>query len=167
MELEQRHMIKFLHLKGLKLQEIATELSSAYGQNAHARRNIKYWLHQIKLGRTDLQTQHVRGRPPLDDADAEILSLLRKFQFSPVRTIVDSLNIPVLTIYLHLVEQIGLKNLRVRWVPHKLTCKLRQKRTELAGQLLPVLEGQWKIDFRNVVTGDESRFLQHYGRRQI
>jgi hypothetical protein len=29
-------VIKFLHLKGLKLQEIATELSSAYGEDARA-----------------------------------------------------------------------------------------------------------------------------------
>jgi hypothetical protein len=81
LELEQRHIIKFLHLKGIKLQEIAAELSSAYGQDARAWWNIKYWLHQVKLGRTDLQTQYVRERPPLDDADAEILSLIRRFPF--------------------------------------------------------------------------------------
>jgi hypothetical protein len=49
LELEQ-------HLKGLKVQEIAAELSSAYGQDAYARPSITYWLHQINLGRTDLQT---------------------------------------------------------------------------------------------------------------
>jgi hypothetical protein len=98
-ELEQRHIIKSLHLKGLKLQEIAAELSSAYGKDARAWWNIKYWLRQVKLGRSDLQTQYVPGRPPLDDADAEILLLLRNFLFSPVRTIVDSL-------LLHYIEQL-------------------------------------------------------------
>jgi hypothetical protein len=41
MELEGCHIIKFLHFKALKLQEIATELSSAYGQDACARPSLK------------------------------------------------------------------------------------------------------------------------------
>jgi transposase len=86
MELEQRRIIKFWHLKGLKLQEIATELFSAYIHMARmrARPSIKYWLHQIKLERTDLQTQHIGGRPPLNDADAETLSLLQTLPSSSV-----------------------------------------------------------------------------------
>jgi hypothetical protein len=61
MSLERRHIIKFLHIKGLKLGEIAQELSSAYDSNAYTSPSIKYWLHQIKLGRTDLRTQHGGG----------------------------------------------------------------------------------------------------------
>jgi hypothetical protein len=63
----------------------------------------------MKIGRTDLQTQHVGGRPLLDDIDAEVRSVLRKFPFSSVRTIGDSLNIPAVTVYPHLVEKIGHK----------------------------------------------------------
>jgi hypothetical protein len=47
--MEQRHIIKFLHFKGLKLQESATELSSAYGQDACVWLRTKYYLHQIKF----------------------------------------------------------------------------------------------------------------------
>jgi hypothetical protein len=82
MELKQRHLIEFLHVKGLKVHKIATELSSIYGWDACAPPSIKYWLYQIRLGRTDLQTQHVGKPPPLDDIDAEIVSVLRKFPFS-------------------------------------------------------------------------------------
>jgi hypothetical protein len=91
MELEQRHIIKFVHIKGLKLGGIAQELSSAYGPDLYTPPSIQYWLHEIKLGRTDLGTQHAGGRPALNDIDAEILSLLRKYPFSLVRTIADSL----------------------------------------------------------------------------
>jgi hypothetical protein len=41
MELERCYIIKFLHFKTLKVQEIATELSSAYGQDACARSSIE------------------------------------------------------------------------------------------------------------------------------
>jgi hypothetical protein len=47
MELEQRHIIKFLHLKGLKLDDIATELANVYGKDPYANPSIKYRLHQL------------------------------------------------------------------------------------------------------------------------
>jgi uncharacterized protein (DUF2132 family) len=42
MELKQRHVIKFLHGKGFKLDEIATELSNTYGWDEYAPPGIKY-----------------------------------------------------------------------------------------------------------------------------
>jgi hypothetical protein len=42
MDLEQHHIIKFLHIQGLKLGEIAEELLSAYGPNAYTTPSIKY-----------------------------------------------------------------------------------------------------------------------------
>jgi hypothetical protein len=114
---EQRHIIKFLHIKGLKLGEIAQELSGTYDPDAHTPPSIKYWLHQIMLGRTDLRTQRAGGWPPLDDIDAEMLSFLRKYPFTSVRMTAESLEIPVSTFYSHLVEKIGLQNLFLRWIP--------------------------------------------------
>jgi hypothetical protein len=134
------------------------ELSTLYGEDAYTRPSIKYWLHQLKLGRTDLTTQHVGGRLYLDNTDAEILSELRISPFSLVRTIADSLSIPASTVYLHLVEKIGFKNSFLCWVPHMLTEELPQKRVELSRQLLRLLESQRGVNFRDIVTGDESLF---------
>jgi hypothetical protein len=167
MEVEQRCIIKFLHLKGLKLGDIVVELSTLYGEDAYTRLSKKYWLHQLKLGRTDLTTQHVGGRSYLDYTDAEILSVLRISPFSSMRTIADSLGVPASTVYLHLVEKIGFKNYFLRWVPHILTEELRQKRVELARQLLELLESQRGVNFRDIVTRDESWFLQHYEHERI
>jgi hypothetical protein len=44
---------------------------------------------------------------------------------------------------------------------------LRQERVQLSPQRLEVIESQQRIGFRDVVTGDESWFLQHYAHRQI
>jgi hypothetical protein len=78
-------------------------------QDACTPLSIQYWPHQISLVTTDRRTQHAGGRPPLDDIDTEILSLLRKYSFSSVRTIAKSLGIPVSTLYFHLAKKIGLK----------------------------------------------------------
>jgi hypothetical protein len=167
MDLEQRHVIRFLHLKGLKLDVIAVKFVDTYGQDAYAKPSIKYSIHQIKLGRIDLTSQHSGGQPMLDDLDAEILSALRTFPFSSVRTIDDSRGMPASIVYSHLVERIGFKNYLLRWVPHMLTMELRQKRVQLSTELLEVLENQQRISFRDIVTGDESWFLQHYDHCQI
>jgi hypothetical protein len=103
---------------------------------------------------------------PLDDIDAEILSFLRKYPFSPVRTTAESLEIPVSTIYFYLLEKIGLQNFSVRWVPYTLTSDLRQKQVELSIQLFRVLESQPRVGFRDIVTGDESWFFQDYDHRE-
>jgi hypothetical protein len=132
MELEHRHIIKFLHLKGLKLDGIATELSNMYDQDAYAKSRIKYWLYQLTRGRKNMTTQHMGRRPTLDDTDAEILSIHRRSPFPSVRTIADSLDIPASTVYFHLVEKIGFKNYLLRWVSHLLTDEPALKRVELA-----------------------------------
>ena len=167
MELEQRHIIKFLSRKGLKLRAIVTELSEQYGADAYDEPSIKYWLHQLKLGRKDLSTQHVGGRPPLDDTDTGILSILQRSPFASVRTIGESLGIAPSTVYSRLVETLGFKNYILRWVPHILTAELRQKRVEFARQLLEVLESQRVVGFAHLVTGDESWFLRHYERERM
>jgi hypothetical protein len=156
-----------LRIKGLKLGEIAKELSSAYGPDAYTPPSIKYWLHQIKPGRTDLRTQHTGGWLPLDEIDAGILAFLRKSPFSSVRTIAESLEIPVSTIYSHSVHKVGLKIFFLLWVPYTVTSGLQQKRVELSSQLLRVLESQQRVGFRDIVTGDESWFLQYYNHRKI
>jgi hypothetical protein len=51
--------LPLLSRKGLKLDLIAAELSGTYGQDAHKRASIKWWLHQLKLRRTDLKILHV------------------------------------------------------------------------------------------------------------
>jgi hypothetical protein len=109
MDREQRHIIKFLRVEDLKLGEIAPELSTGYGPDVYTPSSIKYWFHQIKLGRTNIRTQHAGGRPPVDDNDAEMLLLLRKYLFSSVRTIGDSQEIPVSIVDSHLVKKIRFK----------------------------------------------------------
>jgi hypothetical protein len=167
MELEQRHTIKFLHLKGPKLRDIVVKLSSLYGQDAYVRSSIKYWLHQLRMRRKDFTTQHVGGRPSFDDTDTDFPSVLRISPFSLARTIADSLGIPASTVYWHLVEKIVFKNSLFRWVPHTLTDELGQKRIELAGQSLELLESQRSVQFHDIVTGDEFWSLQHYDYERI
>jgi hypothetical protein len=81
MELEQGHIMKFLYPKGLKLDDIAPELSNLDGHNACIKLSAKHSLHQLNLGRKDLTTQDVGGTS-LDDTGVDILPVLRRSLFS-------------------------------------------------------------------------------------
>jgi hypothetical protein len=142
MDLEQRHVIKFLYCKGLKLGSIAAEFSSPCGQDAYERPSIKYWMHQLKLGRTDFKKLQVGGKPALDDIDAGIFSLLGKYPFAAVRIIAEALAICASRVYSHLIERMRFKNDLLRWIPHALTKELRKKRVILSKELLQLLESQ-------------------------
>jgi hypothetical protein len=65
------------------------------------------------------------------------------------------------------VEKIELKNYLVCRVLHFLTDELRLKRVELLRHSLEPLDDQHIVGFPDIVTGDESRFLQHYDHKRI
>jgi hypothetical protein len=167
MDLEQPYVIQFLDRKGLKLEPIAAELSSTYGQDADERSSIKYRMDQLKVGRTNLKTLDVGGRPALNDIDAEIFSLLRKYPFASICIIAEALAIPASTVYSHLIERMRFRNYLLRWIPHVLTEELRKKRVDLSKESLQLLESQQRFGFRDIVTRDEFWFLQNYEHRQI
>jgi len=155
-DLEQRYVIKFLRTKGLKLPAIVQELSNTYGADAYPETDVKYWIHELKLGREDLHDQGGPGRPPLDDVDAKILALLQKEPYSSVRTLSESLRYPPTTVYRHLTDALQMKSRHFKWVPHLLTQELREKRSAECRALLDILKLQRENDFRDIVTGDES-----------
>jgi hypothetical protein len=73
MEIEQRYVARYLHRKGMKLPAIVAELAAVYHEDGFDENRVKYWLHEIKLHRSNLSDRPSSGRPPLDDIDARIL----------------------------------------------------------------------------------------------
>jgi hypothetical protein len=60
MEIEQRYVVSYLHRKGMKLPVIAADPAAVYHEDAFHENRVKYWLHEIKLHRSDLR---YRPRP--------------------------------------------------------------------------------------------------------
>jgi hypothetical protein len=71
METEQRYVVSYLHRKRMKLPAIVVELAAVCHEDASDKNRVKYWLHEIKLHRSDLSDRPSSGRPPLEDIDAE------------------------------------------------------------------------------------------------
>jgi transposase len=71
--MEQRAVIWFSTLKGLKAKEIRAELESVYGPEALARSTVKRWRKRFQEGRTDLIDDR---RPVTHDLAEAIQSML-------------------------------------------------------------------------------------------
>jgi hypothetical protein len=54
MDIEQRCVVSYLHRKGMKLPGIVAELAAVYYGDTFNENRAKYWLHEIKLHRSDL-----------------------------------------------------------------------------------------------------------------
>jgi hypothetical protein len=70
MEIEQRYVVSYLHRKEMKLPVIAAELAAVYHEDAFEKNRVKYWLHEMKVHRSDLSDQPSSGRRPLEDTEA-------------------------------------------------------------------------------------------------
>ena len=81
MEVEQRTVIFFSKRKGFKLSQIKQELDDVYHQDALNINTIKYWVHQFKLGRSEITSIQSPGRPVLDFIDSKILAALEMEPF--------------------------------------------------------------------------------------
>jgi hypothetical protein len=149
MEIEQRSVMNYLHRKGMKLPTIVAELAAVYHEDAFNENRMRYWLHEMKLHRSDLSDRPSSGRPPLEDIDARILQVLEAEPWSSGRTKAEFLKIPASTVHLHLTTSLNMKSRYFTWVSHFLDNDLRAKRLDGARQLLDVLQAQERCHFRN------------------
>jgi hypothetical protein len=125
---KQRYLVSYLHHKGMKLPAIVVELAAAYHEDAFDENRVKYWLHEIKLHRSDLSDRLSSGRRPFEDLDARILQVLEAEPWFPIRTIAEFLKIPASTVHLHLTTSPNMKSRHFKWVPHFLDDDLAEKR---------------------------------------
>jgi hypothetical protein len=71
----------------MKLIDIHHELTEVFDEEAYALPRVKYWIHQLKTGRT-IMTDNVRpGRPSIDHIEALILKQLTETPFASVRSL--------------------------------------------------------------------------------
>jgi hypothetical protein len=98
------------------------------------------------------------GRPPVDFLDIQILSNLGKCPFHSAYSLAEILNLSQATILKHLHDALAMKHFHLRWIPRPLTEALSDERMTKWQDPRPLLERMETSNFRNIVTGDESRF---------
>jgi hypothetical protein len=139
----------------MKLPAIVAELAAVCHEDAFDENRVKYWLHQIKLHRSDLSDRPSSGRPTFEDIDDRILQVLEAEPWPSVRTIAEFLKIPSSTVQLHLNTSLNMKSRHFKWAHHFLDDDLRAKPLEGFRQLLNVLQAQKRCHFQDLIPGDD------------
>jgi hypothetical protein len=156
MKYDQKVIIKFLWNERADARQIETRLQALFAEHGCRLRTVQFWITEIRRGRQDLHDEIRSGRPPLDDLDEKILTVLDKSPFELSRSIAERLAISHSTVLQHLHESIGFKSFHLHRVPHLLTVELREKRKEFARVMLPFLFAAEREGWHHLMTGDES-----------
>jgi transposase len=160
--IEQRAVIRFFTLKGLKSSAIWTELQSVYGPQAFSISAVKKWQKRFREGRSDLFDDPRSGRPLAQDLAGAIRSMLEERPFSSCKSLCRHFRVAKTTCLRILHNDLGLTKLHLRWVPHTLNADQKNERMSLSSQLLAILQQEQQIEFERVLTGDESWFFLYY-----
>ena len=86
------------------------------------------------------------------------MDLLQNEPYESLRGLTDKLNTPSTIIYRYLTEHLHLKFAHTKWIPHILNGDHKVKRAEEAAMLADILKSCKHYSFRNIITGNESRF---------
>jgi hypothetical protein len=103
-------IITSLRLKGTKLPEILSELKDMYGQDSCNETDMKYWPHQLTIGRTNPQNEHTGRRSPVDNSDAQTFAMLATKPFSSMNSTAEAIEHPSSIIHVHMVQRLQVVN---------------------------------------------------------
>jgi hypothetical protein len=118
MEYDQRVIIKFLLNERPDAGDIADRLQAQFDEHAYKLRMIQFRITEVWLGHQDLHDE-IRTRrpselqtfrPPLDDLDAKILTILNKSPFKSFYSITETLRVAHSTMLLYLHDSVGFRS---------------------------------------------------------
>jgi transposase len=114
--MEQRAVIRFFTLKGLKAKENRAELESVYCSEALALSTVKKWGKRLQEGRTDLIDDQRPGRPVTHDLAEAVQSMLAERPFLSCKVLCRHLRIGKATCLRILHDDLGLTKFHLRWI---------------------------------------------------
>jgi hypothetical protein len=153
--MELRAVIHLFTLKGLKAQNIHTELEPVYAPEALALPMVKKWRRSFQQEKTDLSDHSSRGRHFTNDFGKSISSILAERPFSSCKILSRHLRIGKTTCLRILHKKLSLKQFHLCRMPHALLGNQKSERLSYAKFPLTALTEYKSTDFEQVITGDD------------
>ena len=144
--------------------EIHADLQKVYGNGALKYATVCKWVRRFNDGRESIENDPWVGRPVsvlTEKNVATVKTLIEEDGHYTLQEIEELSGIYSWNVLKILREQLGLRKICARWVPHLLTDEQKQSRVRLASQ---VIEKYDKCDPRRlqeIVTGDET-WIYHF-----
>ncbi|KAG7295442.1 hypothetical protein JYU34_021619 [Plutella xylostella] len=162
MELTREHFRAIIFhnfRRGLSQEQCLAELVSIYKLEAPSKTTIYRWYSEFRRGRSSLTTVPSTGQPKTavtqDNIDG-VRQLIKEDRHVTYEQIRASLSIGMTAIQTILHEELGVKKLVSRWVPHRLTEEQKSARVNWCRSALQRFNGGSSNAVYNIVSGDES-----------
>ena len=163
MECFNKHSEKFYVFMRLQLGEdakqIAADLKKVAGIKAAAYSTIQRWRQEFKTGKKGNNSD--KPKQPLKRASNErnvaaVAKLVKEDPHVCIREISARLSLSYGTVHRIIHNDLHLRKLAAKWVPHKLTEEQKKQRVHAARDLLNRFEPNGPKRLTDVVTGDET-----------
>lgn len=154
-----RSMIFYDFRCGLSQQESCQRLQLAFGDEAPSRSSVYSWFGEFRRGRDHLHDDVREGRPATAvtesniDTVRQLLMTDKKITCQQIRT---ELGIGMSQVQNILHEQLKVRKLCTRWIPHDLTEDQKRLRVEWCRKIIEKFNGGESLAVYNIVTGDET-----------
>ena len=155
---EQRVIIRFLHLRGMKPIEIHQQLSETCNDGVMDVKNVRSWVRQFTEGRRSCENKP-KEPPPHTLADLQTRlrewnKCLWKTAALTVRHIAANAGISVGSVDTTLHDDLKLRKVSARWVPRMLTDEKKASRVAMCQAMLSRDKGMNSAIFSSIVTMD-------------
>ena len=147
------------------LQKIYEDLFAVYSDLVVPYNTCARWIREFKDGRKLLTDKPRPGAPKSKVNETLMENIKKQVDNDPnisVREISSDLDVSIGTVHKVLHEELGLRKISARWVPHVLTPEQKKNRVSCARQLLDMFEPNGPKRVSDVVTGDET-WIHFYG----
>lgn len=165
----QKDHLRFYTFTRLKLgdngQKIVQDLQAVFGESCVGKSTVYRWIESFSTKKTPSKPGAVIGRPLEGRNETNIAlvkSLIEEDPHSTIRELSEACDLSVGTIYNILHEDLRMRNLAARWVPHLLTEEQKKRRVDCSRRLLQEFEPNGPKRLCDIVTGDET-WLTFYG----
>ena len=133
-------------------------LTVAYGETTLDRSNIYRWYKMFSEGREDVNDKDHAGRPSTSTTDeniGEVKKIVLANRQITVREVNEDLNISIGSCHLIFTEDLGMKQVAVKFVPKLPNFDQKQHRKNIAQELLDSVSDEPNL-LQRVITGNES-----------
>lgn len=162
-KMEIRACIKFCFKLGFTATETFEKIKKVHGEEAMGRTQVFHWFALFKDGRESLEDEPRTGRPKegrSPDNIREVADVIKKDRRLSKQMISDMTGIPQTTVYRILTEDLHLRKLCARFVPHKLTDDQQVARVEHCLDMKQSADTDPTFLY-DIVNGDETWVFQY------
>ena len=153
---EQKYIIHFYWLKKRTTKEIHEKLKIVYQDDALSIQTIRKWIKRFDNGINNINDLKRKGRPKKNEFKKEIAQILEENPFLSTKKLSKLVGIHKNTIKRILIEELEMKKINFKWIPHLLSEKIKKKRVEVCRIILSSLENAKPRERSLIITGDET-----------